>query len=60
MNGSAPTQPAVMPIGNPGIIPAPVVPTQIMPTPVTEPVGNPTECLLLKNMFDPNTEVRIN
>ncbi|RDX60919.1 RNA-binding protein 39, partial [Mucuna pruriens] len=55
-NGSAPAQQAIMPIGNPGIIPAPAVPTQIMPTPVTEPVGNPSECLLLKNMFDPNTE----
>ncbi|XP_020212542.1 RNA-binding protein 39 [Cajanus cajan] len=56
VNGSAPAQQAIMPIGNPGIIPAPAVPTQIMPTPVIEPVGNPTECLLLKNMFDPNTE----
>ncbi|CAJ1974618.1 unnamed protein product [Sphenostylis stenocarpa] len=56
VNGSAPAQQAIMPIGNPGIIPAPAVPTQIMPTPVIEPVGNPSECLLLKNMFDPNTE----
>ncbi|TKY73880.1 RNA-binding protein 39 [Spatholobus suberectus] len=56
VNGSAPAQQAIMPIGNPGIIPAPAVPTQILPTPVTEPVGNPSECLLLKNMFDPNTE----
>ena len=24
---------------------------------VTEPIGVPTECLLLKNMFDPSTEV---
>jgi len=59
-NGSAPAQQAIMPIGNPGVIPAPAVPTQIVPTPVIEPVGNPSECLLLKNMFDPNTEVRIN
>jgi len=61
-NGSSPAQQAIMPIGNPGIVPAvaPAVPTQIMPIPVTEPVGNPSECLLLKNMFDPNTEVRIN
>ncbi|KAH1245785.1 RNA-binding protein 39 [Glycine max] len=57
-NGSSPAQQAIMPIGNPGIVPAvaPAVPTQIMPIPVTEPVGNPSECLLLKNMFDPNTE----
>ena len=49
-----------MPIGNPGVIPASTVPMQVVPTPVIEPVGNPSECLLLKNMFDPNTEVRIN
>ncbi|XP_027904047.1 RNA-binding protein 39-like isoform X2 [Vigna unguiculata] len=55
-NGSTPAQQAIMPIGNPGVIPAPAVPTQIVPTPVIEPVGNPSECLLLKNMFDPNTE----
>ncbi|XP_047151146.1 RNA-binding protein 39-like isoform X2 [Vigna umbellata] len=55
-NGSAPAQQAMMPIGNPGVISAPAVPTQIVPTPVIEPVGNPSECLLLKNMFDPNTE----
>ncbi|KAH7685461.1 RNA-binding protein 39 [Dioscorea alata] len=27
-----------------------------LPTMVTEPVGKPSECLLLKNMFDPKTE----
>jgi len=59
-NGSAPAQQAMMPIGNPGVIPASTVPMQVVPTPVIEPVGNPSECLLLKNMFDPNTEVRIN
>ncbi|XP_019430212.1 PREDICTED: RNA-binding protein 39-like isoform X3 [Lupinus angustifolius] len=57
VNGSAPAQQAIsLPIGNPGIIPATVLPSQFMPTPVAEPVGNPTECLLLKNMFDPTTE----
>ncbi|KAL9313814.1 hypothetical protein ACSQ67_019266 [Phaseolus vulgaris] len=55
-NGSAPAQQAMMPIGNPGVIPASTVPMQVVPTPVIEPVGNPSECLLLKNMFDPNTE----
>lgn len=59
VNGSAPAQQASLPIGNPGIIPVPTLPTQIMPTQVAEPVGNPSECLLLKNMFDPTTEVRI-
>ncbi|KAK7358883.1 hypothetical protein VNO77_00823 [Canavalia gladiata] len=57
VNGSVPAQQAVsLPLGNPGIISAPVLPTQVMPTPVVEPVGSPTECLLLKNMFDPSTE----
>lgn len=51
VNGSVPTQQA---ISLPG---APVLPTQVMPTQVVEPVGNPSECLLLKNMFDPSTEV---
>lgn len=58
VNGSVPVQQAFsMPIGNPGVIPASGLPTQVMPTPVVEPVGNPSECLLLKNMFDPSTEV---
>jgi len=34
----------------------PALPAQAIPTPAAEPVGNPTECLLLKNMFDPATE----
>jgi hypothetical protein len=58
VNGSVPVQQAFsMPFGNPGVIPASVLPTQVMPTPVAEPVGIPSECLLLKNMFDPSTEV---
>ncbi|XP_027352758.1 RNA-binding protein 39 isoform X1 [Abrus precatorius] len=57
VNGSAPVQQAIsMPIGNPGISPPPTLPTQVIPTQVAEPVGNPSECLLLKNMFDPTTE----
>ncbi|KAF1871239.1 hypothetical protein Lal_00020031 [Lupinus albus] len=57
VNGSAPAQQAIsLPIGNPGMVPATVLPSQFMPTPVAEPVGNPSECLLLKNMFDPMTE----
>ncbi|CAJ2676911.1 unnamed protein product [Trifolium pratense] len=56
VNGSVPVQQAFnFPIGNPGGIPTPGLP-QIMPTPVVEPVGIPSECLLLKNMFDPSTE----
>lgn len=58
VNGSVPAQQAFsLPIGNPGIIHAPVLPTQVMPTQAVEPVGTPSECLLLKNMFDPSTEV---
>ena len=58
VNGAVPIQPAIsLPIGNPGVIPAPALPTQTLPTPVAEPVGSPSECLLLKNMFDPSTEV---
>lgn len=58
VNGAVPVQQAFsLPIGNPGVIPAQVLPAQVMPTPVVEPVGVPSECLLLKNMFDPSTEV---
>ncbi|KAK2391069.1 RNA-binding protein [Trifolium repens] len=57
INGSAPApQTFSLPIGNPGLIPALAPPTQIMPTQVAEPVGTPSNCLLLKNMFDPTTE----
>ncbi|KAF7834196.1 RNA-binding protein 39-like isoform X1 [Senna tora] len=56
VNGSAPAQQAASLPSVPGIMPASALPTQIMPTPVVEPVGTPSECLLLKNMFDPTTE----
>lgn len=26
-------------------------------SPLTEPIGEPSECVILKNMFDPSTEV---
>lgn len=57
VNGSAPAQQAASLPSAPGIMPAPALATQIMPAPVVEPVGTPSECLLLKNMFDPSTEV---
>lgn len=61
MNGSVPAQQAIsLPIGNPGLIPALALQTQFMPTQVAEPVGIPSNCLLLKNMFDPTTEVSFN
>ncbi|CAJ2641617.1 unnamed protein product [Trifolium pratense] len=57
INGSAPAPQAFsLPISNPGLIPALGLPNQIMPTQVAEPVGTPSNCLLLKNMFDPTTE----
>ena len=59
VNGSAPAQQAIsLPVGAPGMVPASTLPTAIMPAPGAEPVGIPSECLLLKNMFDPATEVR--
>ncbi|XP_024011564.1 RNA-binding protein 39 [Eutrema salsugineum] len=36
--------------------PTSVLPTTAIPSLVTEPIGQPSECLLLKNMFDPATE----
>lgn len=36
--------------------PAPTLPGQVLSSPASEPVGNPSECLLLKNLFDPATE----
>lgn len=57
VNGSAPAQQVASLPSAPGIMPGQALPTQIMPAPVVEPVGTPSECLLLKNMFDPATEV---
>ncbi|KAL4579630.1 hypothetical protein LXL04_015784 [Taraxacum kok-saghyz] len=47
VNGSGPIQGM-----NLGAATVPILPPQI----VSEPIGNPSECLLLKNMFDPATE----
>ncbi len=49
LNGSA--------LNGQAAVSVPPLPAQAIPTPAAEPVGNPTECLLLKNMFDPATEV---
>lgn len=58
LNGSAVNQPAMsLPINGQAAFPAPMLPTSIIPGPASEPVGQPSECLLLKNMFDPATEV---
>ncbi|KAE8670816.1 hypothetical protein F3Y22_tig00112079pilonHSYRG00043 [Hibiscus syriacus] len=55
VNGSAPTQQTVtLPVNVQRAYPAPVLPP-IMSTNAI-PIGQPSECLLLKNMFDPATE----
>ncbi|KAG7554741.1 Splicing factor RBM39 linker [Arabidopsis suecica] len=51
LNGAAFNQPGMNPS-----FPTPVLPTTAIPSFVNEPVGQPSECLLLKNMFDPATE----
>ena len=58
LNGSAPNQQAInMSVNGQTAVPAPALAAQVVPSPASEPVGTPTECLLLKNMFDPATEV---
>ncbi|XP_019097901.1 PREDICTED: RNA-binding protein 39 isoform X2 [Camelina sativa] len=51
LNGTAYNQPGMIPS-----FPTAVLPTAANPSFVTEPVGQPSDCLLLKNMFDPATE----
>lgn len=56
LNGAA--QPAMsMPMGGatafPNMLPTQLIAASLAPP---EPIGNPSECLLLKNMFDPATE----
>lgn len=58
LNGAASSQAAIsLPIGGAPAIPAPILPAQVVAAMVPEPIGNPSECLLLKNMFDPAMEV---
>ncbi|KAK4356181.1 hypothetical protein RND71_025152 [Anisodus tanguticus] len=53
-NGAA--QPAMsMPMGGATAFPN-MLPTQVIASMAPEPIGIPSECLLLKNMFDPATE----
>lgn len=57
LNGSAPNQRAVnLPMNGQA---TPFLPAKVMPLAVAEPIGNPSECLLLKDMFDPATEVGV-
>ena len=58
LNGSAPNQQAIsLSINGQAVVSVPALPTQIVTSPASEPVGTPTECLLLKNMFDTATEI---
>lgn len=55
VNGAAPVQPPVISIPGQTALPTSAVP--VVPVQAAEPIGIPSECLLLKNMFDPSTEV---
>ncbi|XP_062148021.1 uncharacterized protein LOC133856966 [Alnus glutinosa] len=58
LNGSAPNPQTIsLPVNGQAAVSLPALPAQVIPTPATEPVGSPSECLLLKNMFDPATEM---
>ncbi|XP_057542098.1 uncharacterized protein LOC130820660 [Amaranthus tricolor] len=48
-------QPMTLPNGHIAAA-TPTLPSQLLPSPSTEAVGTPSECLLLKNLFDPATE----
>ncbi|CAN6452565.1 unnamed protein product [Victoria cruziana] len=54
VNGAAPVQPPVISIPGQTALPTSAVP--VVPVQAAEPIGIPSECLLLKNMFDPSTE----
>ncbi|KAF8411609.1 hypothetical protein HHK36_004166 [Tetracentron sinense] len=57
LNGSAPNQQAIgLPMNGQAAVPSSVLPVLVAASPASEPIGNPSECLLLKNMFDPTTE----
>ncbi|XP_074264326.1 uncharacterized protein LOC141586840 [Silene latifolia] len=54
LNGAAPVQqPFALPLNGQAV---PTIPGQLVPPIVSEPIGTPSECLLLKNLFDPATE----
>lgn len=58
VNGSAANQQSLsMPIIGQPALGASAIPAPVIPSPTTELIGFPSECLLLKNMFDPATEV---
>ncbi|XP_052195794.1 uncharacterized protein LOC127803545 isoform X2 [Diospyros lotus] len=56
LNGTVPNQQAItMPINGQAAVPAPALPALVTSV-APEPIGKPSECLLLKNMFDPAAE----
>ncbi|KAL6993058.1 hypothetical protein U1Q18_011178 [Sarracenia purpurea var. burkii] len=56
LNGTASNQQAfTLPMNVQSAVPAPVLPA-LLTSMVSEPIGKPSQCLLLKNMFDPATE----
>lgn len=58
LNGASSNPQAItLPVNGQAAVSMPALPVQAIPTPAAEPVGTPSECLLLKNMFDPATEV---
>ncbi|XP_024457625.2 uncharacterized protein LOC7476432 isoform X1 [Populus trichocarpa] len=57
LNGSASNQQAMsLPIIGQTAIGAAALPAPVLSSPAYEPIGQPSECLMLKNMFDPATE----
>ncbi|XP_057502181.1 uncharacterized protein LOC130785978 isoform X2 [Actinidia eriantha] len=57
LNGTSSNQQTItLPINGQSAVPAASVPALLAPV-ASEPIGKPSECLLLKNMFDPATEM---
>ena len=61
VNGAQPNQQALpLPLptnGQPTLPAAPALLTPPLTMPAVVPIGEPSECILLKNMFDPSSEV---
>ncbi|KAG0469458.1 hypothetical protein HPP92_016158 [Vanilla planifolia] len=55
INGTAAIQ-QTLPLAINGVPAVPATFPALLANPVAEPIGEPSECILLKNMFDPNTE----
>ncbi|KAH9669348.1 splicing factor CC1-like protein [Citrus sinensis] len=57
VNGSAVNQQAIsLPVVGQPAVPVPAVTAPVIPNMAAEFIGSPSECLLLKNMFDPAME----